>query len=170
MKKRTTLIMLGFTPLILCGFDWGFNFKDKCSEAKKLATDLSEIKDEAARSEAEAKIIELCPEGAAVHFAKALNFERSGALDKAIAEYQESIKEDPDFGAANGNLGLVYLQKKQEDDAVVELTKATRTDSSGVYHKASAKSFPTKNSIPSLFTITMKLFPKCPPTQICMQI
>ncbi|WP_243369889.1 tetratricopeptide repeat protein [Geotalea sp. SG265] len=144
MKKYSTIMIIAFAPVFLCGFDWGFGIKDKCTEAKKLATELNEIKDDASRGDSEAKIAELCPEGAAVHFARALNFERNGALDKAIAEYQESLREDSDFAAANGNLGLAYLKKKQEDDAVVELTKATKNHSSGIYHKALGKIFSDK--------------------------
>ena len=118
MKRYSTLVILAALSFLACGFDWGFGVEDKCGKAKEIASGLTEIKGEAGRSDAESQITKLCPDGAAEHFIRALNLERGGNLEGALTEYQAALKDDPEFGLASGNLGLLYLQKGLQDDAV----------------------------------------------------
>ncbi len=116
MKNAARLFILMLIPLLTCGFDWGFG-SDPCSQAKKIAVTLADSKSDTERSERIAQIVHLCPDGAAGHFIKALNLEQSGNRDGAAAEYRETIKYDPAFYPAHGNLGLIYLEKGMLDEA-----------------------------------------------------
>lgn len=144
MKRYSTLVILAALSFLSCGFDWGFGIQDKCSKAKKIAGGLAEIKEEDARREAESQITKLCPDGAAEHFIRAVNLERGGNLEGALIEYRSALKDDPEFGLASGNLGLIYLQKGLPDDAVVELTKAIKTSPGPTYNKALGRIFGDK--------------------------
>jgi Tfp pilus assembly protein PilF len=141
MNRYFTLIALLPIVLLTTGFNWGFGHRDKCGEAKKIAGGYAELKSAAERSEAVTRIQKLCPDGAASHFVKALNLEQSGNIDQAIAEYRETLKDAPELPEANGNLGLLYLQKGLADEASVELSKAMQGQSDPRYHKGLARIF-----------------------------
>ena len=78
MNKYLTFASLILLLLLTTGFDWGFGPKDKCGEAKKIASSYADLKNREERSTAEARIQKLCPDGAASHFIKALNLEWTG--------------------------------------------------------------------------------------------
>ncbi|MGD2205600.1 MAG: tetratricopeptide repeat protein [Anaerolineae bacterium] len=48
---------------------------------------------------------------AQIHFNIALDYQKSGALDEAIARYRQALAHDEGLGLAYYNLGLVYLAK-----------------------------------------------------------
>jgi Flp pilus assembly protein TadD len=145
MIKYIIVLALFLSALFTCGFDWTFGLvKDKCAQAKKIAVGLAATKDDLKRSQNEKHILDLCPAGAPGHYVKALNLEREGNLEEAIFEYQESIKDDPQFPEANGKLGLAYMQTGKQEEAAVELTKAAAVISDPLYHKALAKIFNDK--------------------------
>ena len=86
MKKYMILLLLVPAALLTCGFDWGFGAGDKCGDAKKLVNELTFMKTAADRSSMEARILKLCPEGAAGHYVKALNLEKDGNIDGAAIQ------------------------------------------------------------------------------------
>ena len=131
---RNVLIMLS-AAFLLTGFTWGFG-SDPCKEATELAAGLEELRDEAKLRQSEAKILSLCPDGAAGHYVAALQLERVGNSEGAINEYRKALLQDRDFAKASGNLGLLYAQKGMNDEASVELTKGLAAPSKAKYHKA----------------------------------
>ncbi|RQW77434.1 MAG: tetratricopeptide repeat protein, partial [Geobacter sp.] len=141
MKKLLILTLLLLLTLLTCAFDWGFGTRDKCGEAKKIAAGLNDMKSEDSRDEAEARIRKLCPDGVASRFLTARNLELAGNTEQAITEYLGLLTADPEFPAANGNLGLLYLQKGLVDEAAVELTKALKGGADPRYNKGLARIF-----------------------------
>jgi len=84
IKKRVTLPLMGVTALLLSGFGWNFS-GGGCTEALELAKQLPGIQDERIRSVQEARIVELCPDGAAAQYVAGRQAERSGALMRQSA-------------------------------------------------------------------------------------
>lgn len=138
IKKRVTLPLIAVTALLLSGFSWNFG-GDRCKEAVELAKQLPSLKDDAARSSEEAKIVEICPDGAAAQYVAGQQAERAGAVDAAVSAYRRALQNDPSLAVASGNLGLLYLQRGMLDDAAVELTKGVAGAPSPVLHKALGK-------------------------------
>ncbi len=122
---------------MLTGFTWGLG-PDKCPSALELTGKLETLRDEAKVRQAEAEIPSLCPDGAAGHYVTALQFERVGNLDGAIAEYRKALQLERSFPLASGNLGLLYAQKGMNDEASVELARGLASISNPKYHKAMA--------------------------------
>ena len=135
-RKRTTVLpLLAGAFFMLTGFSWNFG-GDKCKDALEAANKLSGVSDDATRTRDEAQILSECPDGAAAQFVQALQAERAGNIDGAIAAYRRGLQKEPGFTAASGNLGLLYLQKGLQDDAAVALTKGLSGLSVPAYHKA----------------------------------
>ena len=124
-KSRNYLILLCATTL-LTGFSWGFG-SDPCKNALELSGTLESVRDEVLLRQNEAKILSLCPDGAAGHFVSALQLERAGNLDGAISEYRKALQQERSFPLASGNLGLLYAQKGMNDEASVELARGLST-------------------------------------------
>ena len=68
MHKYKIFVSLILLALLTTGFDWGFGPRDKCGEAKKIASGYADLKNTVERNTAEARIQKLCPDGAASHF------------------------------------------------------------------------------------------------------
>ena len=141
MIKYIALLLLG---LMTCGFTWGKSGAEKCDDARQLATELTGIGERKARLEAEARIQQLCPDGAVGQYLRGLNLEQAGNPERAAVAYQEALRLDPDFAAASGALGLIALQQGQLDDAAVALTKAMQGHTDPRYHKGLARIFSEK--------------------------
>jgi tetratricopeptide (TPR) repeat protein len=141
MKKYAALLIL---LIFTCGFSWGRPATDKCEEASKLAAALATLSDREARLQTEAKILELCPDGAPGQYLKGLAAEQAGNPDKAIAAHQEALRLAPNFTPASGSLGLLLLQSGQLDDAAIELTKALKDQPNARYHRGLAQIFSEK--------------------------
>ena len=56
---------------------------------------------------------------AKVHFKKAVDLHKAGKLDAALKEYRILIKLDPNSPAPLSNMGLIYIQKKEYDNAKI---------------------------------------------------
>lgn len=138
IKKRVALPLLAVAALLLSGFSWNFS-GGRCKEALELAKQLPGLQDDAARSMEEAKIVELCPDGAAAQYVAGLQAERAGALDAAVSAYRRALQHEPAMAVASGNLGVLYLQRGMLDDAAVELTKAVAGAPTPAFHKALGK-------------------------------
>lgn len=121
--------------LVLCGFDWGFS-GDRCKEALTLADSLESARDDGSLRQTEAKVLALCPDGAAGHYVSALTLERIGNVEGAIKEYRQALQQNPQFAKASGNLGLLYAQTGRNNEATVELSRGLAASSNPKYHKA----------------------------------
>jgi tetratricopeptide (TPR) repeat protein len=146
--KKSLLIYLAFLAPLICGFDWTFGLAGKCSQAKKIVAVLAEKKNDLERDQNEKRVLALCPDGAPGHFVRALRYERAERPDDAIAEYQECLKDEPDFPKAGGNLGLLHFRKGMLDEAALELTKALATDRDPRYLKGLAGIYADKKMYP----------------------
>src|ERR1039457_2866387 len=141
MKNKSILLLLILSALVTTGFDWGFGPNDKCSEAKKLAIDFMLTTSPSERSEVENRINQLCPDGAAAHFIKGSNLEKGGNIEGAVVEYGESLKDDPEFAAESGNMGMIHLQQGLNDEAAAELARAVKVVQNPRFHKGLADIF-----------------------------
>lgn len=56
-------------------------------------------------------------ESAIVHYNRALNFERAGRYEEAVASYRESIRLDPTDIDAHVNLGYVLRELGRDAEA-----------------------------------------------------
>lgn len=137
MPMIRTYLALPCALLMLTGFTWGFG-ADKCPEALQLTGKLEQLRDESQIRQAEANILSLCPDGAAGHFVNALQYERVGNQDGAIAEYRKALQLERSFPLASGNLGLLYAQKGMDDEASVELARGLASIANPKYQKAMA--------------------------------
>jgi tetratricopeptide (TPR) repeat protein len=133
--------------LLLCGFSWGV-FGDSCKEAQSLADSLETARDDVQLRQTEAKILALCPDGAAGHYVNALMLERVGNVDGAINEYRQALRQDNSFAKASGNLGLLYAQLGRNSEASVELTRGLASSSNPKYHKALGRIFAEMKAYP----------------------
>lgn len=118
--------------MFLSGFTWGFG-GDRCKEAADLTEKLDSLRDDQL-AKAEARVLSLCPDGAAAHYVTALQLERVGNVDGAIREYRMATQQQ--FPLASGNLGLLYAQKGMNDEASVELARGLSARPNPRYHKA----------------------------------
>jgi tetratricopeptide (TPR) repeat protein len=137
-KKKVALPLLAVTALLLSGFSWNFG-GSRCKEALDLAKKLPGLQDDATRTQEEAKIIELCPDGAAAQYVAGQQAERAGSVDTAISAYRRALQDEPSLALASGSLGVLYLQRGMLDEAAVELTKGVAGAPSPVFHKALGK-------------------------------
>lgn len=122
--------------ILLTGFNWSL---DSCKDALQMANSLSSVKDEQQLRQNEAKILSLCPDGGAAHYVTALQLERIGNLDGAVAEYRKALRQEQSFPLASGNLGLIYAQKGLLDEASVELARGLAATPNPHYQKAMGK-------------------------------
>jgi tetratricopeptide (TPR) repeat protein len=136
MLKILTYFMLLCATTLLTGFSWGFGSGDPCKNALDLAGTLEGMRDEVQARQTEARILSLCPDGAAGHFVSALQQERVGNIDGAISEYRKALQLERSFPLASGNLGLLYAQKGLNDDASVELARGLSSRPDPRYQKA----------------------------------
>lgn len=125
MRKCTTLAALLAVTLFATGFTWPFPSADGCKDAKKLISELPP--NDPKQKETEARVMELCPTGPAGHYLKGLQFERAGSVDAAVAEYRETLRLDPAFYQASGNLGLLHLKKGATEEATAELSAGLKS-------------------------------------------
>jgi len=147
MRILKIYLALMCAVLLLTGFSWSLG-TDQCKEALELAGSLEGAQDDARMRQTEAKIISLCPDGAAAHFVNALQLERVGNVDGAIAEYRRALRQDASFARASGNLGLLYAQKGMDDEASVELARGLSAHQNPLYHKAIARIFAERKVYP----------------------
>lgn len=72
------------------------------------------------------------PEGTAakVHYDRAVKLLEDGRFDEAISEFEEAIKNKPDYALAHNDLGTVYYSMGRLGDAEVEFEKAVQADPS----------------------------------------
>jgi tetratricopeptide (TPR) repeat protein len=149
MKKYIPILLLLLFAVFTCGFDWSFGLgKNKCIQAKKIISGWPALKDEAKKEQEENQVLSLCPSGPGGHYVKALRLEKEGDLDGAIDEYRQSVKGDPAFPEAEGNLGLAYMKKGMRDEAAPALTMALEKINDPRYHKALGKIFSDRKFIP----------------------
>ncbi|MEA3470760.1 MAG: tetratricopeptide repeat protein [Thermodesulfobacteriota bacterium] len=64
------------------------------------------------------------PFDAGVLYQKALGYQQKNDLDKAERLYGNILKRDPEFVYALNNLGVIYMGKKRDEDAVEMFEKA----------------------------------------------
>ena len=147
MHLLRTCLLLTLAILLLCGFSWNFG-GDPCKDSLEKAASLSSLRDDTAIRQTEAKILSQCPDGAAAHYVTALQLERVGNMDGAIASYRKSLQQDSTFGRASGNLGLLYFRKGMTDEASVELAKGLSQVQDPAYHKAMAQIFADRKVFP----------------------
>lgn len=62
------------------------------------------------------------------HFEKGVNYSLKKEYDKAIAEYLESLRYNPDVSVAHSNLAFAYFDKGNLDLAILEHKKAIEID------------------------------------------
>jgi len=62
------------------------------------------------------------------HFEKGVNYSLKKEYDKAIAEYLESLRYNPDVSVAHSNLAFAYFDKGNLDLAIQEHKKAIEID------------------------------------------
>lgn len=127
MKRYAALSSLLAVTLLATGFNWPFPASDSCRGAKRLLLELPAQTSEVKRKETEKRVTELCPTGAAGHFLKGLQFERSGNSEAAAQEYRETLAIDPEFYPATGNLGLLNRKKGAGEEAAVQLSVGLKT-------------------------------------------
>ena len=79
---RSCFILLG-SIMFLTGFSWSLG-GDKCNDALELANSIETQHDDPTLRQSEAKVLSLCPDGAAAHYITALQFERIAILGALI--------------------------------------------------------------------------------------
>lgn len=162
MKKILPLLLMA---ALTSGFTWGKSPAQKCEEAKQRAFGLTSMTDRESRIETEAAIRQLCPDGAAGIFYNGYTYEVAGNLEKALLLYREALRIDPEFAPAHGRVGLILLETRREDEAALELTKALKSHTDPLYHKALARIFTAKklNSLASYhYQQAIRSFPADP--------
>ena len=58
---------------------------------------------------------------------------RRGDRDKAIADYTEAVRLDPEYAVAYCNRGLAYSKKGDHDEAIADFTAAIRINPNDGY-------------------------------------
>ncbi len=147
-KKATAILpLLAGSVFLLTGFNWNFG-GDKCKGTVELVNKMVVSEDVTEQTRDEEKILSDCPDSAAANFVKGLQSERAGDIDGAISFYLRSLQKEPDFAAASGNLGLLYMQKGMHDEAAVALTKGLAGVQATAYHKAMGRLMADKKFYP----------------------
>lgn len=137
-RRTTVLPLLAAASMLLTGFSWGLG-GNPCKEALELANRLPTVSDDTARTQDEAKVLLLCPNGAAAAYVQGAQSERIGNQEAAIAAYRRALQQEPEFAAASGSLGILYQRQGQLDDAAVALTRGIAGQPLPIWHKALAK-------------------------------
>jgi tetratricopeptide (TPR) repeat protein len=150
MRIFCSYVALFCAMLLLTGFSWSFG-GDNCKEAMDLLKKIDTTPDETQLRQLEGKILSICPDGAAGHFVTALQYERAGNLDGAIAEYRKALQLERFFPEASGNLGLLYVKKGLNDDASVELARGLSSIPNPKYHWAMGKILAERKVYPLAF-------------------
>ncbi len=63
---------------------------------------------------------------ALMHFTRGLGHHRKGDLDRALVEYGEAIKLDPEYATAYLNRGISHSKKREFDKAIVDYDQAIK--------------------------------------------
>lgn len=124
--------------ILCCGFSWGVGKSDHCEEARTAIDTLSSVTDPAKKTKQEDAVLKACPNDAPGLFVKALRNEKTSNTDAAIILYREALAKDTTIAEAHGNLGLLLLERGQDDEASVELTRGLMGRSDPRYHRAIA--------------------------------
>ncbi|MGB9082889.1 MAG: tetratricopeptide repeat protein, partial [Desulfuromonadaceae bacterium] len=107
-------------------------------------------------------VLKACPNGAAGLFIKALHTEKASNSHAAITLYRAALAKDTSIAEAHGNLGLLLLERGQDEEASVELTRGLLGRSDPRYHRAIAHIM-SDGSLPSLalyhYDEALKAFP-----------
>ena len=107
MRILKIYLALTCAALLLTGFSWGLG-TDQCKETLEMVDSLESVQDDTLMRQTEAKIISLCPDGAAAHFVNALQLERVGNIDDVIADVARHCDRMLPLLVPGGNLGLLY--------------------------------------------------------------
>jgi Flp pilus assembly protein TadD len=160
MLSRVSLLLT--VVLFCCGFGWGLGNSDPCVEARTTVDTLTTITDLTKRAKLEETILKACPNGAAGLFVKAQLAERGARTDSAMALYREALTKDSTIAEAHGNLGLLLRERRNDDEATVELTRGLMGKADPRYHRALADIM-RKGPFPALvlfhYTEALKTFP-----------
>lgn len=62
------------------------------------------------------------------HLSQGVEYAKQGQLDKAIAEFEEAIRLDPNYVKAHVNLGIAYAKQGMFDKAIAAYEEAIRLD------------------------------------------
>jgi len=57
------------------------------------------------------------------HFKKGFEYHNQGFVEKAIEEYQQALKLNPNYIEAYMNIGAIYVDKKDYDQAIQQFKK-----------------------------------------------
>ena len=57
------------------------------------------------------------------HFKKGFEYHNQGSVEKAIFEYQQALKLNPNYIEVYMNLGAIYVDKKDYDQAIQQFNK-----------------------------------------------
>jgi tetratricopeptide (TPR) repeat protein len=134
--------------IFCCGFSWGLGKSDPCEEARTAIDALPSVTDPVKRTKIEDTVLKACPNGAAGLFIKALKAEKTSNADAAITLYREALAKDATIAEAHGNLGLLLLERGQDEEASVELIRGLLGRFDPRYHRSIAhimrdRSFPS---------------------------
>jgi lipoprotein NlpI len=58
------------------------------------------------------------------HYMKGFDYHNQGLAEKAIEEYQQALKLNPNYIEAYMNIGAIYVDKKDYDQAIQQFKKA----------------------------------------------
>ncbi|MEQ8168280.1 MAG: tetratricopeptide repeat protein [Candidatus Eremiobacterota bacterium] len=76
-------------------------------------------------------------------------FISSENYEEALNIFQEILKSNPKEGRVYYNLGVIYLNKNQKNEAIEAMSKAVKLDETNLYYKIGmAKAFIASNNIP----------------------
>jgi tetratricopeptide (TPR) repeat protein len=92
------------------------------------ANALAELKKEAEAQELLRQAISMAPSFAIDFLARGAAFRALGQFDKALADYDEALKRNPDFPEVQMNKGVVYWHKGDYSSAIPLFTAAIKAD------------------------------------------
>lgn len=148
--------------IFCCGFSWGVGKSDPCEEARTAIDTFPSITDPVKRAKKEDSVLKACPNGAAGLFIKALHTEKTANSHAAITLYRAVLAKDASIAEAHGNLGLLLLERGQDEEASVQLTRGLLGRSDPRYHLAIAHIM-SYGALPSLalyhYDEALKAFP-----------
>ena len=56
-------------------------------------------------------------------------------MEKAAEQFEKAVKYGPSYDAANANLGVAYMNRKQFDKALFYFKRAAEVNSYAAFHK-----------------------------------
>jgi len=62
------------------------------------------------------------------HFKKGFEYHNQGSMEKAIEEYHQALKLNPNYIEAYMNIGAIYVDKKDYDQAIQQFKKVIELD------------------------------------------